>query len=46
MIVLGQPHFEPPYKGHLIGGSAEPVGPGTNLLFATDSLLEDLTFRF
>jgi len=47
MIVLGQPRFERPYEGYLIEGSAEPVSPGTNLLFATATvLLKSLTFRF
>ena len=45
--MLGQPRFERPYEGYLIEGSAEPVSPGTNLLFATATvLLKSLTFRF
>jgi hypothetical protein len=39
MIVLGHPRLERSYKGYLIEGSAEPVGPGTNLLLTTATVL-------
>jgi hypothetical protein len=37
--MFGHARLERFYKGYLIEGSAEPVGPGTNLHFATATVL-------
>jgi hypothetical protein len=39
MIVLGHPRFERPYKDYLIEGSAQPLGPHSDLWIAVGTVL-------